>query len=124
MDDCAPDSTTVCRFRNILLETDLYDDVLEEIDRQLESAGVLVKRGTIVDASITDIPRHPRGRKEYEVVEERNEETGMDIAGKAMVKGLVKPNVDGEVYWVKKMGKLHFGYKRHLVTGEMGLVIA
>ena len=58
----------MCRFRNILLETDLCDDVLEEINRQLESAGVLVKRGTIVDASITDFPRRPRGRKEYEVV--------------------------------------------------------
>lgn len=88
MDDCAPDSTTVCRFRNILLETDLYDDVLEEINRQLESAGVLVKRGTIVDASIMDISRRPRGRKEYEVVEERNEEAGMDIS--AGNKGVLK----------------------------------
>ena len=65
LDDCAPDSTTVCRFRNILVEADLYDNVLQEINRQLELAGVLVKRGAIVDASITDSPRRPRGRKEY-----------------------------------------------------------
>ena len=26
--------------------------------------------------------------------------------------------------WVKKMGKLHFGYKRHTVTDENGLVLA
>ena len=32
--------------------------------------------GTIVDASITDSPRRPRGRKEYEVFEDRDEETG------------------------------------------------
>ncbi|KGI61013.1 hypothetical protein [Prevotella sp. S7 MS 2] len=34
----------------------------------------------------------------------------MDIAGKEMVKDLAKPNVDGEGHWVKKMGKLPFGY--------------
>ncbi|MCI6672519.1 MAG: transposase, partial [Prevotella sp.] len=35
-----------------------------------------------------------------------------------------KANVDGEARWVKKMGKLHFGYKRHSVTDENGLVLA
>ena len=29
-----------------------------------------------------------------------------------MLKEKLKPNVDGEARWVKKMGKLHFGYKR------------
>ena len=74
--------------------------MLQEINRQLELAGVLVKRGAIVDASITDSPRRPRGRKEYEVVEDRNEESGMDVAENAMVKEIVKPNVDGEARWV------------------------
>jgi len=123
LDECAPDSTTVCRFRNILVEANLYDNVLQEINRQLELTGVLVKRGAIVDASITDTPRRPRGRKEYEVVEDRNEESGRDVAESAVVKESVKPNVDGEARWVKKMGKLHFGYKRHSVTDENGLVI-
>ena len=48
MEDVAPDSTTVCRFRNILVEADLYDMVLNEINRQLEHQGVIVKRGAIV----------------------------------------------------------------------------
>ena len=96
LDDSAPDSTTVCRFRNILVEADLYANALQEINRQLELAGVLVKRGAIVDASITDSPRRPRGRKEYEVVEDRNEESGRDVAENTMVKEIVKPNVDGE----------------------------
>ena len=53
MEDAVPDSTTVCRFRNILVEADLYDMLLEEFNRQLEAKGVIVKHGTIVDASIT-----------------------------------------------------------------------
>lgn len=123
LEDTAPDSTTVCRFRNTLVEADLYDMVLNEINRQLSAHGVIVKRGAIVDASITDTPRRPRGRKEYEVVEDRNEAADGDSSEQAMLKEVVKPNVDGEARWIKKMGKLHFGYKRHTVTDENGLVL-
>ena len=63
MDDCAPYSTTVCRFQNTLAEAGLHDAVLNEINYQLEAKGVIVKRGAIVDASITDTTRRPRGRK-------------------------------------------------------------
>lgn len=96
LEDIAPDSTTVCRFRNILVEADLYDMVLNEINRQLEQQGVIVKRGAIVDASITDSPRCPRGRKEYEIVADRDEETGKLKSEKAMLKEKLKLNVDGE----------------------------
>ena len=97
--------------------------VLNEINRQLEQQGVIVRRGAIVDASISDSPRHPRGRKEYEIVEDRDEEAGKLKSEKAMLKEKLKPNVDGEVRWIKKMGRLHFGYKRHSVTDESGLVL-
>ena len=69
MEDTVPDSTAVCRFRNVLFEADLYDTLLDEFNRQLEVKGVIVKHGTIVDASIT--PSRPRGCKSYEVVEDR-----------------------------------------------------
>lgn len=117
-------STTVCRFRNILVEADLYDRVLDEINRQLESRGVVVRRGAIIDASITDTPRRPPGRKAYEVVTDREEEDGKEASEKAMLKEITKPNVDAEARWVKKAGKLHFGYKRHTVTDVNGLILA
>ena len=104
LEDVAPDSTTVCRFRNILVEADLYDMVLNEINRQLEQQCIIVRRGAIVDASISDSPRHPRGRKEYEIVEDRDEEAGKLKSEKAMLKEKLKPNVDGEARWIKKMG--------------------
>lgn len=59
MEDTVPDSTTVCRFRNVLVEADLYDTLLDEFNRQLEVKGVIVKHGAIVDASITP-PSSPR----------------------------------------------------------------
>ena len=123
MDDNVPDSTTVCRFRNILVEAKLYDTLLNEINRQLEDRGVLVKRGAIVDASVTDTNRRPRGQKEYDVVEDRDEEGKPDVAN---IKVVEKPRrgVDTEARWLKKAGKLHFGYKRHTVTNQEGLVLA
>ena len=124
MEDIVPDSTTVCRFRNILVEADLYDTLLAEFNRQLEAKGIIVKRGAIVDARITNTPRRPHGRKSYEVVEDRKEDENMEASEKAMLKEVVKPNVDTEARWVKKMGKLHFGYKRHTVTDENGMVLA
>ena len=66
----------------------------------------------------------PRGGKSYEVVEDRKEDENMEASEKAMLKEVVKPNVDTEARWVKKMGKLHFGYKRHTVTDENGMVLA
>lgn len=55
MEDTVPDSTTVCRFRNVLVEADLYDTLLDEFNRQLEVKGVIVKHGAIVDVSITPL---------------------------------------------------------------------
>ena len=45
MEDIVPDSTTVCRFRNVLVEADLYDTLLAEFNRQLEAKGIIVRRG-------------------------------------------------------------------------------
>ena len=123
MEDIVPDSTTVCRFRNVLVEADLYDTLLEEFNRQLEAKGIIVKRGAIIDASITNTPRRPSGGKSYEAVEDRKEDENIEASEKAMLKEVVKPNVDTEARWIKKMGKLHFGYKRHTVTDENGMVL-
>jgi len=57
-------------------------------------------------------------------MENCNEEDGRETLQEAMLKEVVKPNVDTEARWIKKMGKLHFGYKRHTVTDEKGLVLA
>ena len=103
MEDTVPNSTTVCRFWNTLVEADLYDAVLGEINRQLEEKGVIVKRGAIVDASITDTPRRPSGRREYEVVEDRHEEDSRETSEEAILKEVVKSNVDGDARWIKKM---------------------
>ena len=54
-----PDHTTLCRFRNRLAEAGLSDKVFAEFERQLEARGLLLKRGTMVDASLVATPHRP-----------------------------------------------------------------
>ena len=123
MDEDVPDSTTLCRFRNALVRSGVYDSLLSEVNRQLEARRVMVTSGVIVDASVTDSPRRPRGRKEYEMAEDRHEDGQADTANARLVEK-PRPGVDMEARWVKKAGKIHFGYKRHTVVNQDGLVIA
>ena len=120
----APDSTTVLRFRRAMAEAGALDQGLREINRQLEAKGLVVKSGAIIDASVTDSPRRPRGRKEYEAVDDRREEEGGEAAAAAMLREVPRPNVDGEARWIRKAGQLRFGYKRRTVTDPNGMILA
>jgi transposase, IS5 family len=52
--DDVPDHTTLCRFRNLLVEDDLLEQLFAELDRQLEEAGLILKRGTMLDATVIE----------------------------------------------------------------------
>lgn len=51
-----PDETTICRFRHLLEEHDLGRGLFEQVHRHLESQGMKVSTGTIVDATIINAP--------------------------------------------------------------------
>jgi len=51
-----PDETTVCKFRHLLEEHRLGGEILETVNLHLESKGVRITRGTIVDATIIAAP--------------------------------------------------------------------
>lgn len=57
--DHVPDETTICRFRNRLAERELMPVLLEELDRQLVACGLVVKRGTLVDATLVRAQSRP-----------------------------------------------------------------
>jgi len=49
-----PDHTTLCRFRNRLIEAGLLDRLFAEFGKQLEANGMILKRGTMVDATLVE----------------------------------------------------------------------
>eukprot|EP00752_Nemacystus_decipiens_P000433 g433.t1 len=52
LEDETPDHTTLWRFRQALIERDLLDRLFAEFDRQMDQAGVMVKQGTMLDATL------------------------------------------------------------------------
>ena len=117
LEDEVPDHSVVCRFRKALNHSGAWEVLLQQINHQLTKRGVLVKPGAmaIIDASITPTPRKPHGKRIYT----HSEEPGTPPTKE------VKPGVDQEAAWVKKGGKLQYGYKRHyLAEAQEGLVLA
>ena len=86
------------------------------INSQLEAHNIIVKKGVIVDASVIDTPLRPKGKTNHKVTEDRSEE-------EVEVKKDYADSVDKDGTWLKKRGKYHFGYKKHHVTDNEGLVL-
>lgn len=123
MDAQVPDSTVLCRFRNILSKGNVFEEILDSINKRMEEGGLMIIKGAIVDASVTPTLRKPRGKKEYEVVAEDRKEDEVPQEATTKVVAIIKRNVDKEAAWIKKAGKLHYGYKKHTVTNQEGFVL-
>src|SRR5262249_21514712 len=59
LEEPVPDHTVLNRFRNRLVSEELLDRLFEELDRQLEEAGVILKRGTMLDATVIEAASAP-----------------------------------------------------------------
>jgi transposase, IS5 family len=62
LDGAVPDHSTLCRFRNRLVEAGILERLFVELDRQLDDAGLILRRGTMLDATVieTSAARPPR----------------------------------------------------------------
>jgi IS5 family transposase len=85
--DPVPDATTLLKFRHWLERHDLTKVLFEEVGRMLEERGLLMRQGTIVDATI--------------------------IAAPPSTKNKTKTR-DPEMHQTKKGNQWHFGMKAHI----------
>jgi len=116
IDQVAPDHSTLSRFRSALTKTKTFEKLSASINEQLEAHNIIVKTGIIVDASVIDTPLRPKGKTNHKVTEDRAQEEV------AVTKEYAR-SVDKEGTWLKKRGKYHFGFKKHHVTDNEGLVL-
>ncbi len=128
IDSKAPDHSVLSRFRTIMTEKSAYDKLLKALNKQLEKHQIIVNTGALIDASVTVSPRSPLGKPEYAVQEDRSDKPREEVAisqEETSVKLLKKtqPGVDTDARWLKKSGKLQYGYKKHVLTDTEGLVL-
>jgi IS5 family transposase len=61
LEEPVPDHTVLNRFRNRLASEGLLEKLFAELDRQLDNAGVVLKRGTMLDATLIEAVSAPPG---------------------------------------------------------------
>lgn len=118
-----PDHSTICRFRNELLELGLYDKLFNEINRQLEEKQILVRKGAIVDATVIESARRPRKVVETESIPEdrKDEDDNQNNGGNAPE---IHYSDDTDAKWLKKGKNATYGYKAHIcVDSEDGFIL-
>jgi transposase, IS5 family len=91
-----PDESTILRFRHLLEEHKLADQILKEVNALLSDKGLLLKAGTVVDATLIAAPSSTKNKDGQR---------------------------DPEMHQAKKGNQWHFGMKAHIgVDAESGLV--
>lgn len=81
-----PDATTLLRFRRLLEDNGLQEEMLRAVNERLDRAGLIMHGGTIVDATIIEAPSSTKNARR-----ER----------------------DPEMHQTKKGNQWHFGMKMH-----------
>jgi IS5 family transposase len=116
IEQVAPDHSTLSRFRTALTKTQTFEKLFTSINKQLEAHNIIVKTGLIIDASVIDTPLRPKGKTNFKVTEDRCDD-------QVEVHKEYADSVDKEGTWLKKRGTYHFGFKKHHVTDNEGLVL-
>lgn len=95
-EDAMPDETTILKFRHLLERHGLAQSLFDETSARLAEQGLLLREGTIVDATLIAAPPSTKNRQRQR---------------------------DSEMTSTKKGNNYHFGMKAHIgVDADSGLV--
>ena len=98
LDEPTPDHVTLWRFRQELGRQKLDQALFVEINRQLEVRGLMLKKGTLLDATLVQAQaRPPRGGRRGQGV---------------------RSEVDADADWTRRENRNFFGYKAHLAVDQ------
>jgi len=86
--DPVPDETRICRFRNLVAQAGLGERLFTLLEEQLQAKGLIVRRGSLIDATLVKAQPHQPRRGE--------------------------PSPDPDADWTRRGKDGHFGYKVHL----------
>ena len=92
-----PDFTTLWRFKERLVELKLMDALFTLILESLDQKGLLIKKGTAVDATIIPSTNRPLSKEK-----------------RAALEAHPSSQIDTDAHSTAKRGKKYFGYKGHI----------
>jgi IS5 family transposase len=97
LEDETPDHSTIWRFREKLGKDGLMERLMQELTRQLDARGLLIKQGTLIDASlVTSAAHRPR-----------------------MGESAISPvDPDARFGTGNERGRFTFGYKMHVAVDQ------
>lgn len=102
-DDTIPDETTICKFRNKLIEQELLGTIFDEVKNVMEDKRLILNEGTLVDATLIHSPE-PKKKKD---------DKGDVISNEAY---------DKDATYTSKRGHKHHGMKMHISTDTNGTI--
>jgi len=88
-DEQSPDATTLLKFRRLLEENNLCECLFKDLNARLESSGLIMRGGTILDATIIKAPSSTKNASSKR---------------------------DPEMHQTQKGNEWHFGMKAHIGT--------
>lgn len=91
--DSIPDETTICRYQELFARLDLDKELFSSFNKQLEARGMIVGKGTIVDATLKKTQATPHTHR------------------------------DADAQFTVCRGKTHYGYKGHIGMDDQTKVI-
>lgn len=94
LSDRTPDETTLCRFRQEASQSGVLERGFLAVNAQLEAHKLILKRGTLLDATLVKAAHNPPKGKG-------------SVAGAGVAR-------EPQANWTKKNGKALFGYKLHV----------
>ena len=95
LDQAIPDRTTIMNFRHLLEQHQLARQLFDAVNLWLSDAGIMMKQGSLVDATIIEAPSSTKNKQQQR---------------------------DPEMHQTKKGNQWHFGMKAHIgVDAKSGL---
>lgn len=108
LDNKVPDFSTIWRIRDRLKERGKEELIWDELQRQLNKKGYIIKKGVIQDASFIEADL---GRKRYqEEKKAKREGKPIEYSKKQL------SHIDRDGSFSVKHGQVHYGYKNHTKT--------
>ena len=115
LDDDIPDAKTIWNFREQLKKKNLIKKLFRLFLKEIQSNGLIGKKGVMVDASFVEVPIQRNSKDENKEIrngripnwENKNKRRQKDI----------------EASWTKKNDQKYFGYKNHVKADKKSKII-